>query len=145
MVIRADLLRLLYFLRRSETLHISQYSILLGQYLITLDYTGSFPGRCKIFVPSSKRPYRLWGPPRLLFDGYLCSFSGLKRLGSEVNHSPPRVEVTNGWSFSSTHAVCLHGVDRGSWAFFFGWTGCFMFRVIVVPDRGRCGRRVGIW
>ena len=128
MVIRADLLQLLYFLRRSETLQISQYSILLGHYLITLlghylitllghylitlGYTGSFPGRCKIFVRSSKRP------PGLLFDGYLGSFSGLKRLGPEVNHSPPRVEVKNQWSFSSTHAVCLHGVDRGSWAFF---------------------------
>ena len=34
------------------------------------------------------RPYRPWGPPSLLYNGYRISFPGLKRPGPGVDHSP---------------------------------------------------------
>ena len=37
---------------------------------------GSIPGRGKHFFYISVRPERLWGPPSLLFNGYLGSFLG---------------------------------------------------------------------
>jgi hypothetical protein len=39
------------------------------------------------------------------------SFSGVKRPGSEADHSPPSsAEVKNAWSYTSTPPICLHGV-----------------------------------
>jgi hypothetical protein len=36
---------------------------------------------------------------------------GAKRPGREVEHSPPSsAEIGNGWSYTSTPTVCLHGV-----------------------------------
>jgi hypothetical protein len=36
---------------------------------------------------------------------------GVKRPGSEADHSPPSsAEVKNTWSYTSTSAICLHGV-----------------------------------
>ena len=34
------------------------------------------------------RPYRPWGPPSLLYDGYRVSFPGVKRPGRGVDHPP---------------------------------------------------------
>jgi hypothetical protein len=34
-------------------------------------------------------PYRPWGPPRLLYNGYRVSFPAIKRPGRALNHPPP--------------------------------------------------------
>jgi hypothetical protein len=47
---------------------------------------GSNPGGGKIF---RSRPYRLWGPPSLLYNGYRVSFQGVNRPGRGVDHPPP--------------------------------------------------------
>jgi hypothetical protein len=41
------------------------------------------------FLSSPKRPHRLWGPPSLLFNGYRCSFPGVRRPGREADHLSP--------------------------------------------------------
>jgi hypothetical protein len=42
-------------------------------------------------------------------------FPGVKQLGREDDHSSPtRAEVKNGWSYISTHPICLHGVVLNS-------------------------------
>jgi hypothetical protein len=42
------------------------------------------------FFSSSPCPYRLWGLPSLLFNGYLGDLSlGVKEPEREVDHSPP--------------------------------------------------------
>jgi hypothetical protein len=52
---------------------------------------------------SAKRPDRLWGPPVLLFNGYLGYFSGVKRPWRDVDHClPSSAEVKNEWSCTST-------------------------------------------
>jgi hypothetical protein len=35
------------------------------------------------------RPYRPWGPPSLLYDGYRVTFPGVKRPGRGVDNPPP--------------------------------------------------------
>jgi hypothetical protein len=78
----------------------------------------SNPG-CRRFFLSSKRPYWLWGPPSLLFDGYRRSFPGLIRSGRDVNHSPQSsAEIKNEWRYTSSPLICLHGVDRENIALF---------------------------
>jgi hypothetical protein len=43
--------------------------------------------------------------------------TGLKRLGREVNHSPPSGdELNNQWNCTSAHPVCIRGVDRETFA-----------------------------
>jgi len=55
------------------------------------------------FFSSPPRPDLLWGPTSLIPNEYQDPFSGLKRPGSEVDHSPPSsVEVKNAWSCTST-------------------------------------------
>jgi len=50
---------------------------------------------------------RVWCPPSLLFDGYW----GLFFWGREADHSPPSsAEVKNGWIYTSTSPIRLHGV-----------------------------------
>jgi hypothetical protein len=45
---------------------------------------------------------RLWGPPSLLFSGYVLSL-GLKQPGCEAHHlAESSAEVENEWSYSST-------------------------------------------
>jgi hypothetical protein len=39
------------------------------------------------------------------------SYSGVMRSGHEADHSPPsRAEVKNGWNYTSTRPIRLHGV-----------------------------------
>ena len=35
------------------------------------------------------RPDRPWGPPNLMYNGYLVSFPGVKRPGRDVDHPLP--------------------------------------------------------
>jgi len=52
------------------------------------------------------RPYPLWGPLTLLLNGYRRSFPGIKRPWREADHlTPPRAEVKNEWSHTSTAFV----------------------------------------
>jgi hypothetical protein len=50
-----------------------------------LDDWGSRPGRGWESVSWSPRPDQLWGPPSLLYNGYL----GVNRPGRKADHSPP--------------------------------------------------------
>jgi hypothetical protein len=59
------------------------------------------------------RPYRLWGPSSLLYNGYLGSLPQVKRPGLGVNHSPlSSADVKNKWSYTSTAPTCPRGVHR---------------------------------
>jgi len=59
-------------------------------------------GRVKRFHVLQNRPYRLWGPPCLLFNGYRGSSPDVKRPGCEFDHSPPpSAEIKNGWIYTS--------------------------------------------
>jgi hypothetical protein len=73
---------------------------------------GSSSGRgWEVFSPSPC-PYRLWGPPSLLFTRYQLTLSlEVQRTGRESDHSPPSsVEVKNVWSYTSTPPIRLHGM-----------------------------------
>jgi hypothetical protein len=63
------------------------------------------PKGARIFT-SPFRPDRLWGPPRPLPNGYKGALSsGVKRPGSEADHSPPTsAEV------KKMRSIRLHGV-----------------------------------
>ena len=47
---------------------------------------------------------------------------GETRPGRDVDHSPPTAEVKNEWSYNSTPAMHLHGVDREISPFTFSGT-----------------------
>jgi hypothetical protein len=60
------------------------------------------PIKARIFS-SPRRPDRLWVPLSLLSNGYRGLPPGIKRPGSEVDHSPPTsVEVKKMWLYIST-------------------------------------------
>jgi hypothetical protein len=57
-----------------------------------LDDPGSIPDSAR-FIPYLQRPDRLWGPPSLLYNGYLWLFPP----GHEADHSTPSsAEVKKG-------------------------------------------------
>jgi len=57
---------------------------------------GFNPGKDKSCLSPPHRPERLWGPPRLLFNGCSTSLLGVKRSGRDVDLSLPySVEVKN--------------------------------------------------
>jgi hypothetical protein len=68
----------------------------------------SIPGRGKR-LSSARRPGRLWGPPRVISDGYVGAFSPeANRPVYEANHSPQSsAEVKNTWSYTSTPLYVL--------------------------------------
>jgi hypothetical protein len=47
------------------------------------------PTRVRAYSLLHRRPHRLWGKTKLLFNGYRGSFQGIKRSERNVNHSPP--------------------------------------------------------
>jgi hypothetical protein len=51
-----------------------------------LDGSGTNPGGDEIFLNSPDRP---WGPPTLLYNGYLVFFGGRMRPGCDADPSPP--------------------------------------------------------
>ena len=78
---------------------------------------GSNPGRGRVF-PFQRRPDRIWGPHRLLFNGYRYSFPHVSRPGREVDRSPlSGDEVKNEWSYTFSPLICFNGVDRGKFTF----------------------------
>jgi hypothetical protein len=55
---------------------------------------------------------RLGGAASFLFNYYRV-FTGIKRPGRDVDHSPPSsADVMSGWSRAFTAPLCLHSVDR---------------------------------
>jgi hypothetical protein len=49
----------------------------------------------------------------------------MKRLGCEVNHSPPpTAKVKNEWSYRSTPPICCRGVYRENFPFICGVLYC---------------------
>jgi hypothetical protein len=62
-----------------------------------------FPAGAWNFFSSPPRPYRLWVPPSLLYNGCQGLSLGVKRPRREANHSTPSsAEVKNAWSYTST-------------------------------------------
>ena len=63
--------------------------------------------------------YRLRVPPNLPFNEYQDSSSGVKRPGTERDHSPSSAGAKNEWSYTSIPPTCLHDVDREKLYFHF--------------------------
>ena len=79
----------------------------------------SSPGRGKLFFSPPKIPDRFWGPPSLLFNGYRGSFPGVKLPMRDVDHlRPSGAKTESEWSCTSTPSICLHGMDRETFSFF---------------------------
>jgi hypothetical protein len=61
-----------------------------------VDGPGSIPGSARFFS-SPQRAKGLWGPPSLLFHGYVIIPPRIKREECEADYSPPSsAEVKNG-------------------------------------------------
>jgi hypothetical protein len=84
---------------------------------------GSNPGGCEIF---RARPDRPWGPPSLLYNGYLVSFPGVKQPGCDVNHPPPSSTEVKG-----RVELYLYSPSGPSWPVL-GWTLSFYMDVKVI-------------
>jgi len=79
----------------------------------------------KRFFSSPEYPDQLWGPFSLLFNGYLGSLPEVKRPECEINHSSPSsAEVKNKWCYTSTSPICLQGVYRENFTFFYQKRNC---------------------
>jgi hypothetical protein len=56
-------------------------------------------------------PDQLWGPPKLLSNGYWGAFSpGVKQLGHEADHSPPTIAEVKKMRIYTDSPICLRGV-----------------------------------
>jgi hypothetical protein len=65
------------------------------------------PGRK--FFHLQTRPDQLWGPPRIYFNVYRCSFPDVKRSECDVDHTPPsKAEVQTECSYTSTPPMYLN-------------------------------------
>jgi hypothetical protein len=70
-------------------------------------------GKGQRFCSSPKYLDRFWGPSTFIFNGQRGSLPRRKRLGHDVDHSPPsRSDVKKKWSYTSTPPIGLHGLDR---------------------------------
>jgi hypothetical protein len=64
-------------------------------------------------------------------------FTGVKRPGSEINHSPPSSgELKNRWRCTSIPLICLHGVDGETFIFTFYCTG------VIYDDESSCSHMI---
>jgi hypothetical protein len=83
-----------------------------------LDGLGSIPGMSKRFLSPSRRPDRLWTPPKPRIQWVPATLSpGLKRLGHDADHSTPSsVEVMNGGAISPLlhmpHGIVLNYIIK---------------------------------
>jgi hypothetical protein len=60
-----------------------------------------------------KRPDLLWGPPSIVFSGYLGSFLRERQTWYEAKHLPTSTAgVRNEWSYTSTPLIFPHDIDR---------------------------------
>jgi hypothetical protein len=75
-----------------------------------LDGPGSNSGVGEIF---STYPYRPWGPPSLLYNGYRVFLEDKIRPGREADHSPSSAEVMEEYSYTSTHPLGHTGPVTG--------------------------------
>ena len=70
-----------------------------------------------LFCRTSKSAVGTTQPPIQWVPGF---FSGVKRPGRQVNHSPPSSDdVKSKWSCTSTILICLNGVDGENFTFAF--------------------------
>ena len=59
-------------------------------------------------------PYRLWGPPSLLYNGYQFSFLGVKQPGCGIDYPPPSsAKVKERVELHSTPPLGLCGLFQG--------------------------------
>jgi hypothetical protein len=68
----------------------SRYCVALIGMATSWTVRGSNPAEGEIFRSRQDRP---WGPPSLLYNGYLVSFLGVKRPGRGVDHPPSSARV----------------------------------------------------
>jgi hypothetical protein len=79
---------------------------------------GLNPGKGKIYFSSPNCLDWLWSPPSHLFNRHGSSFMWVKRLGCDVNHSPPcSAKVKDELSYSCTPSVCHQWADRENFTF----------------------------
>jgi hypothetical protein len=66
----------------------------------------------------SKKSIPTLGPTQLPIQWIPSSVREVNRPGSKLDILPPSsAEVMNEWSHTSTHFICLHGVQRDSFNF----------------------------
>ena len=81
-------------------------------------------GRSELHIPveggnvSTNYPVPVRDPPSVLFDSYLCSFSGIKRQRCKFNPQTSD-EFKNEWTYTSIPPTCPHGVDIDKFTFSF--------------------------
>jgi len=76
----------------------SRDSVVSEESLLTCRFVVRIPAGTRYIFSSPKLPDLFQGPTNLLFNGYRCTFLGLRLLGREDEHSPPSsAEVKNEW------------------------------------------------
>jgi len=99
----------------ARNIHIIPRTTILGSW--TIHSSNSCRGNSLSSFPTCLD--HLWGAPSFLFSVNRGSFLGLKRPGSDVDHSPASsAEVKNAWICISTPPLCHHGVDRDNFTLF---------------------------
>jgi len=88
---------------------------------------GSNPGGGEIFRTC---PDRSWGPPSLLYNGYRIFPGGKVRPGRDADPSlPPRAEVLEEYSYTSTPLRATTGPVTGLLTFTFSHAKEFLLRI----------------
>lgn len=88
--------------------------------------------RCKRFLPSSKRPDEIWGPPNLLLDRDLWLFSRRQRPEDAGDHSwPSNAKLNNDCSYSS-QPLNRHSMHRNNFMFLSRNTKIYILNFYVI-------------